>query len=106
MRSFVKIKFSRNGEITLSFTDEDQSCHSRQFLGRKYVFKRYSRKLNSRENFRMYSTKAMISHSFNMYTQLPSGTRGLIIYMSLLLISFFVYVSSEGFDRTEVCTAC
>ena len=38
MRSFVKIRSSRNGEITLSFTDEGKSCHSRDFLRRKYVF--------------------------------------------------------------------
>ena len=28
MRSFVKIKSSRNGGITLSFTDEGKSCQS------------------------------------------------------------------------------
>ena len=38
MRSFVKIKSSRIGEITLSFTDEGKSCHSREFLRRKYDF--------------------------------------------------------------------
>ena len=32
MRSFVKIKSSRNGEITLSFTDLGKSYHSREFL--------------------------------------------------------------------------
>ena len=32
MRSFVKIKASRNGEITLSFTDICKSCLSREFL--------------------------------------------------------------------------
>ena len=31
MRSFVKIKSSRNGEITLSFTDIGKSCPSRDF---------------------------------------------------------------------------
>ena len=34
--SFVKIKSSRNGEVTLSFTVEGKSCHSREFLRRKY----------------------------------------------------------------------
>ena len=29
MRSFVKIKSSRNGEINLSFTDKGKSCKSR-----------------------------------------------------------------------------
>ena len=37
MRSFVKIKSSRTGEITLSFTSEGKPCHSRNFLRRKYV---------------------------------------------------------------------
>ena len=32
MRSFVKIKPSRNGKITLSFTDIRISCPSREFL--------------------------------------------------------------------------
>ena len=32
MRSFVKIKSSHIGEIILSFTDIDTSCHSREFL--------------------------------------------------------------------------
>ena len=35
---FVKIKSSRNGEIVLSFHDEGKSCHSHEFLRRKYVF--------------------------------------------------------------------
>ena len=32
MRSFVKIGPSRNGEITMSFTDVGKSCPSREFL--------------------------------------------------------------------------
>ena len=32
MRSFVKIKSMRNGEITLSFTDIGKSCPSSEFL--------------------------------------------------------------------------
>ena len=36
--SFVKIKSSPKGEITLSFTYESKSCHSREFLLRKHVF--------------------------------------------------------------------
>ena len=32
MRSFVKIKFSRNGEITLSTTDIGKSNHSREIF--------------------------------------------------------------------------
>ena len=32
MRSFVKIKSSQNGEITLSFTDIEKSCPSREYI--------------------------------------------------------------------------
>ena len=32
MRSFVKIKLSRNGKITLSFIDIGESCHNRDFF--------------------------------------------------------------------------
>ena len=32
MRSFAKIKASRNGESSLSFTDEGKSCQTRKFL--------------------------------------------------------------------------
>ena len=32
MRSFVKMKSSQNGEITLSITDIGKSCSSREFL--------------------------------------------------------------------------
>ena len=39
MQSFVKMKSSRNGEITLPFTDEGKICHSREFLRLKYAFK-------------------------------------------------------------------
>ena len=38
MRSFVKIKSSRNGKITLSFADEGNSFLSREFLRGRYVF--------------------------------------------------------------------
>ena len=32
MRSFTYIKSSRNGEITLSFTDEGKSCPTRDII--------------------------------------------------------------------------
>ena len=31
MQNFMKMKFSPNGEITLSFTDEGKSCHCANF---------------------------------------------------------------------------
>ena len=37
MQSFVKIKSSQNGEITLLITDIGKSCSSREFLSRKFV---------------------------------------------------------------------
>ena len=38
MRSFVKIKSSRNGQIILSFTVEGKSCHNRDFYVAKMSF--------------------------------------------------------------------
>ena len=52
MRSFVNIKFSRNGEITLSFTYEGKSCHSHEFYVANISFNVIR---NSRENFQIYS---------------------------------------------------
>ena len=43
MRSFVKIKSSRNGEITLSFTDVCKSCPSRGFLSLVYMHNLHQR---------------------------------------------------------------
>ena len=34
---FVRVLFSRNGEIILSFTTEGKAFHSREFLHSKYV---------------------------------------------------------------------
>ena len=41
MRSFVKIKSPRNGEITLSFTDIGKSCKSRDFSVANMSFNAY-----------------------------------------------------------------
>ena len=38
MRSFVKTKSSKNGEITLSFTDIVKSCPSRDFLASQICY--------------------------------------------------------------------
>ena len=56
MRSFVKIKLLRNGEITLSFTDIGKSCHSCDFLASQICLSMHIVKNNSRENFRIYSS--------------------------------------------------
>ena len=55
MRSFVKIELSRNGDITLSFTDLGESCHIREFLTSQICLLTLFAKANSRENFRIYS---------------------------------------------------
>ena len=39
MQSFVKVKFSRNGAITLSFTYEGKLCHTREFICGNMSFK-------------------------------------------------------------------
>ena len=44
IRSFVRIKHSQNGEITLSVSDVGKSCSSREFECAKYVVLSYSRK--------------------------------------------------------------
>ena len=38
LQSFMKIEPSPNVEITLSLTDVDKSCFSRDFERQKYVF--------------------------------------------------------------------
>ena len=76
MRSFVKIKSSRNGTITLSFTDEGKSCHSCEFLCRKYVFFTLFAKIKFSRKFRIYS---------NHGGKLPHNLPHYLIYNSLLL---------------------
>ena len=61
MRSFVKLRSSRNGEITLSFTDEGKSCHSRDFYVSNMSFNAIREK-NSHEIFRIYSSLILLLH--------------------------------------------
>ena len=56
MRSFVKIKSSRNAEITLSSTDICKSSPSREFLASQMCLLTLFAKINSK-NFRIYSTQ-------------------------------------------------
>ena len=53
-RSFLKIKSSRNGKITLSFTDYGKSCPSRDFLAPQIGLIRLFVKI-----LRIYSTDSM-----------------------------------------------
>ena len=62
IRSFAKIKPSRNDEITMLFTDVDKLCPSRDFLRPEICFKRNSRKYHSREIFRIYSKNEKYPH--------------------------------------------
>ena len=50
MRNFVKIKFSRNGEITMSFVNMAKSCPSHEFLIANMSYNPIY------ENFQIYST--------------------------------------------------
>ena len=64
MRSFVKIKLSRFGEITLSFTDICKSCHGCEFNVVNMSLNAIREK-KSRENFRIYrnqNTRRRLQH--------------------------------------------
>ena len=57
MQSFVKIKPSRIGDITLSFTDIGKSCPVGDFfLRHKCVVLTLFAKINSPKNLRIYSS--------------------------------------------------
>ena len=56
MRSFVKIKSSRNGEITLSFTDKNKSCPSREFLTSQICLLTLFTKIKFSRKFPFYNT--------------------------------------------------
>ena len=56
MRSFVKMKLSRYGEITLSFTDIGKSFLFHEFLASQICFLKLFAKKNSREIFRIYTS--------------------------------------------------
>ena len=47
MPSFAKIEPSRNGEITLSFTDVGKSCTSREFFLTLFAKIEFSRKFSN-----------------------------------------------------------
>ena len=55
MRSFVKIKSSRNAEITQSFTDIGISCPSRDFSVTNMSFKAIREDKILAKNFRIYN---------------------------------------------------
>ena len=55
LRSFMKIKSSQNGEITLSFTDKGKSSPCRELLTLQICLLTLFAKKRSRENFQIYS---------------------------------------------------
>ena len=66
MRSFVKIKSSRNGEIT-PFTDIDKSCPSRDFYVANMSFNtllKISRKLPNDSYFRRGSGVSLFNKQY------------------------------------------
>ena len=73
MRSFVKIKSSRNGEITLWFTDAGKLCPSQESLTRQiYLFTLYL-KINSFGNTQVKISKLRFtSKKIVLYLQIMS----------------------------------
>ena len=65
MRSFVKIKPSRNGEITLSFTDIGISCLSREFLTSQICLLTLFAKIKFSRNFRIYSILISLKKTYS-----------------------------------------
>ena len=57
----MKIKSSQNGKITLSFTDICKSCLSLEFLTSQICLLTPFAKINSRENFGIYSIQLLSS---------------------------------------------
>ena len=62
MRSFVKIESSRNGEITLSFTEKVHHALVASFNAANMSFIAIRENKNSRENFQIYSITYMYMH--------------------------------------------
>ena len=61
MRSFVKIKPSRNGDITLSFTDIGKSCPSHDFLTWQICLLTLFVKIKFLQKFRNLQFKSCLS---------------------------------------------
>ena len=59
MRSFVKIIFSRNGEITLSFTNIGKSCPSHEFSSWQICLKSLFAKIKTLQNYSIYSSSLL-----------------------------------------------
>ena len=91
MRSFVKIKYSQNDEITLSITNIVKSCPSREFLASQICYLTLFAKIKFSRKF------PNLQH---MHAQLSSGPRRVNFGLNL----YSVCVSSEGSDETVQCT--
>ena len=70
MRSFVKIRPSRNGEIIMLFTDLGKSYSSRDCLTSQIRLLTLFAKIHFRENFRIYNT--CICDIFQVFWQLQA----------------------------------
>ena len=70
MRNFAKVKYSQNGKITLSFTDIGKSCPSCKFKTSLICILTLFAKINSWENFQIYSIHlySINSHSMSHIT--------------------------------------
>ena len=73
MRSFAKIKSSRNGEVTLSFTDEGKSCPNRDILTLQiclltlFAKIKFSRKFPDLQYASTYTSKVHFSVSTSLH---------------------------------------
>ena len=75
MQSFVKTKSSRNGEITLSFTDIGESCHSRECLASQISLLMHIAKIAFSRKFPylQYCTLSSLFPKSNINNTLPAS---------------------------------
>ena len=89
MRSFVKIKSSRNGEITQSFTDLGKACLSREFVTSQTCLLTLFAKIKLSENFRINSMP--YKSSFGS----PGGGGGYFLFLFIRRLVLSIYRSPD-----------
>ena len=97
MRSFVKIKPSRNGKITLSFIDIGKSCLNREFFTSLIILLMQLSKIKSCENFRNYSIIFCSSNHWGRhYRLIPDLVKETDSFLSQKCISLHFIVSIKS----------
>ena len=89
MRSFVKIKSSRNGEITQSFTYIGKACLSREMVTSQICLLMLFAKIKLSENFRIYSMSSKSSFGS------PGGGGGYSIFFFIRRLGPSIYRSPD-----------